>query len=149
MDLRTQSKYKTFFEKETWDAEIEEGKTAYKWRFYYLSGRNRSQVYPYSETHLAVQIAVKNPGFNLIGEKVYKNMPEGWKILQNVDDRMVFTLPNKDLDIAANLIKARKKTNYSPEYREMLKSRLRDLNPIRQKSTGMTSEGHNFERNAG
>jgi len=145
VDLRTQSKYKTFFEKETWDAEIEEGKTGYKWRFYYLLGINGSQIYPYSETHLAIQIAAKRFGFNRIGEKIYRDPPEGWKIIQNGDDRMVFTLPNKDLDIAAKLIKARKKTNYSPEYRETLKTRLRSLIPLVKTSTPKASPASNFD----
>jgi hypothetical protein len=130
MDLRTQSKYKTFFESETYNGEQEPGKTDYKWRFYYLSGINGSQIYPYSETHLAIQIAAREFGRNIIGEKVYKNRPEGWKILQNGDDRMVFTLPNKDLEMAAKLIKARKKTNYSPEYREQLKKRLQGFSGL-------------------
>lgn len=126
MDLRTQSKYKTFFEKETWDAEVEDGKTAYKWRFYYLSGINGSQIYPFSMDLLAIQVSAKDFGRNFIGEKVYRNMPEYWKIIQNGDDRMVFTFPNKDLDKAADFIRARKRRQVTEQMRESGK-RLSEL----------------------
>ena len=105
----TRTRYKTRLD-ESYDHETEDGKSAEKWRYVEIIGWY-GIIYPYSESLLAVQISS-----GTIRERLLRQgIPDDWEKIQDADDGVVFTLPNKDLDVAAGLIRARAKRRGSKE----------------------------------
>lgn len=110
MDLRNQTKWRTFLEQGSTEA-------VDRWRFYEIRGAKGS-IWPYSETHLAVLF-----NRNRLGCRIQRERPE-WPLLQNGEHEMVFKVSNAELDLAARSIRAYKRRHLSDEQRKLASERL-------------------------
>ena len=113
MDLRHQKKYKIFTD-ESYPFSAETAPSKESWRYFELRGPYGA-LYGYHPDWLAVQVKA-----GIIGERTRRNHPE-WKILQDADDLIVFKIKNSELEIGANIIKARKRKYLTDSHKDKLK----------------------------
>jgi len=118
-DLRKQKKYKWFRAEEYFHDLIEDR----PWNVELQSSKARSRVYPYSKTELTVY--TNNFGVNL----KLKEMPltRGWRDCGPVEWEYRFDWTQGNLDAVAKVVKLRKRTNYSEEYKNKLRAQLKRI----------------------
>lgn len=114
MNLRNQSHYRVFMEEGTQDR----GEDA--WRNYELRSR-RGKIWSYSKTQLSLLILS-----NKIGLRVQRQFP-GWRLFQNGDNEMCFVIPDKDFELAAEVIQAHKQRRLSEEQKAVAIGNLQKL----------------------
>lgn len=83
------------------------------WRYFELRGKYGT-IYPYSESHLAIQIKS-----SILANRVRRT--KRYPLLQDADDVVVFKAPDSELKSFASMLKCSKLRHLSEQQREKLK----------------------------
>ncbi len=113
--------YRIFLD-ESWG--VERGKNLQDKPWYYEIRGKYGKIYLYSSRDNILAVHINS---NVISNRVERENKDILKIYLKTDKGSVFLFGPENLEFVAKLIKARRKRQYSPEYRQELINRAKNM----------------------